>query len=141
MKKYIEIFEKTAKEHNISYRYSFKSNVGRANLEKREVLVSKPINRDRLQTALHEISHILLNDRGIKEPEYVKEYLCDIMSFEFMRKEGISVSKKAIKRSKHYIAYMTQKAIHRGLKKVDTRVKSYIKKEYPKTAKGIYVYV
>ena len=131
--KYLKIFERIAKENKINFEYSFKSNVGRADFEQRKVFISKPINRNRLQTALHEISHIL---QGEIKPIYVEEYLAEVLSFEMIKKEGIPISKKARDRSKKHIAYMTQKAIHRGLKKIDKRVKNYIKSKYPNTAKG-----
>ena len=53
-----------------------------------------------------------------------------------MREIKIPISKKARDRSKRFIAYSIQKAIHRGLKKIDSKTKGYIKTKYPNTAKG-----
>ena len=63
------------------------------------------------------------------------------MSFNLLKNKGISISRKIKQKSKNYIAYKTQMAIHRGLKKVDKQVKNYIKKEYPETAKGLKRYI
>ena len=69
-------------------------------------------------------------------PRYREELEAEKCSFDLMRKNGISVSAKARDRSKHYIAYRTQMALHRGLKEIHPEVKKFIRKEYPETARG-----
>lgn len=129
--KYIEIFERLAKENNLLFEYKFKSNVGRYYKKENKVCVSKPINPERLQVGLHEIGHSLF----IKiKPSYVQEYLCEKFSFEVMKKEGIPIKEKTKERSKNYIAIKTQMAINRGLQTIDKDVRNYIKQDYPSTA-------
>lgn len=130
--KYQELFERIAKENGVSFEYSFKGNVGRYLIKQKKVLTSKPINAERLQVGLHEIGHHLFIN--IK-PSYLQEYLCEMFSFEIMRNNNIKIKKKVKARSKKYIAIKTQMAINRGLGKIDTKVKNYIKKDYPNTAK------
>jgi len=130
--KYIELFEKIAKENNVNFDYSFKGNVGRYLIKEKKVLTSKPINAERLQIGLHEIGHSLFIN--IK-PSYLQEYLCEMFSFEIMKNNNIKIKKKVKKRSKKYIAIKTQMAINRGLNKINNKVKKYIKKDYPNTAK------
>jgi hypothetical protein len=133
--KYEEIFERIAKENNINFEYHFKGNVGRAFQDERKVWVSKPINRDRLQVALHELCHILI---GNIKPRYKEELEAEKCSFKMMRENNIPVSRKATERSKHYIAIKTQQA---GLKEVSGDVKKFIEKDYPETAKGEHRFV
>lgn len=132
--KYILLFEKIAKENQVNFEYSFKSNVGRYSNEKKIVYTSKPINPERLQVGLHEIGHKLF---GNIKPSYLQEYLCEMFSFEIMRNYNIPIKKKVKKRSKRYIAFKTQMAINRGLNEINNKVKNYIKKDYPNTAKRI----
>tara|TARA_Y100000310_G_C20517210_1_gene731786 strand:+ start:161 stop:580 length:420 start_codon:yes stop_codon:yes gene_type:complete len=136
--KYIELFERIAKENKVNFEYSFKSNVGRYLINEQKILTSKPINAERLQVGLHEIGHKLFIN--IK-PSYLQEYLCEIFSFEIMRNHNIPIKKKIKTRSKKYIAIKTQMAINRGLMKIDNKVKNYIKKDYPKTAERIKGYI
>ena len=131
--KYILLFEKIAKENKINFEYHFKGNVGRYLIKEKKILTSKPINAERLQVGLHEIGHSLFIN--IK-PSYLQEYLCEMFSFEIMRNNNIPIKKKVKERSKKYIAIKTQMAINRGLKKIDSKDKNYIKQKYPNTAKG-----
>jgi len=131
LNKYKILFEKIAKENNLIWDYCFKSNVGRYLDSDKKILTSKPINAERLQVGLHEIGHKLF--RNIK-PSYLQEYLCEMFSFEIMRNNNIPIKKKVKDRSKKYIAIKTQMAINRGLKKIDSKVKNYIKKDYSNTA-------
>jgi len=132
--KYIELFEKIAKENGVGFEYTFKSNVGRYLIKEKKVLTSKPINAERLQVGLHEIAHSLFIN--IK-PSYLQEYLCEMFSFEIMKNNNIKIKRKIKNRSKKYIAIKTQMAVNRGLNRIDNKVKNYIKKDYPNTAKRI----
>jgi len=130
--KYIEIFEKVAKENQVNFEYFFKSNTGRYSESKNKAYISKPINAERLQVGLHEIGH-KVNSKV--KPMYLQEYLCEMFSFEVMRAYKIPIKRKIRVRSKRHIAIRTQMAVNRGLKRIDKRVKEYIKKDYPETAK------
>jgi len=130
--KYIELFEKIAKENGVSWEYKFKSNVGRYYKTEKKVYTSEPINPERLQVGLHEIGHHLFIN--IK-PSYLQEYLCEKFSFEIMKNNNIKIKKKVKERSKRYIAYKTQQAINRGLTRMNKEVKNYIKNDYPNTAR------
>ena len=136
--KYIALFEKIANENEVNFEYSFKSNVGRYSNTKTLVSISQPINPERLQVGLHEIGHKLF--WNIK-PSYLQEYLCEMFSFEIMRNNNIRIKKKVKERSVKYIAIKTQMAINRGLQRIDNKVKNYIKKKYPQTARGERGYI
>ena len=131
--KFIELFEKIAKENNVEFEYYFKGNSGRYVIKDKKVLTSRPINAERLQVGLHEIGHHLFIN---VKPNYLQEYLCEMFSFEIMKNNGIKIKKKVKEKSKRYIAYKTQKAIHRGLKEVNKDVAKYLRKSYPATARG-----
>lgn len=122
--KYIILFERIAQENNIKYEYHFKSNVGRAIIKERKILISKPINRDRFFIALHEIGHII---QGEIKPRYKEEYLSEQFAICKMREFKIPLSRKARARSKGFIKYSVRKAKRRGLKKLNNKVKSFIK--------------
>lgn len=129
--RYISLFEKLAKDNGVTFEYKFKANVGRYNRTENKVYCSKPINAERLQVAIHEIAHKLF--WNIK-PSYLQEYLCECYSFEILRNNNIPIKEKVKARSKNYIAIVTQKAVNRGLKQIEPRVKNYIKKDYPSVA-------
>lgn len=130
--KHIKIFEDLAKEKNLTFEYSFKSNVGRFFPTQNHIKTSKPINPERLQVGLHEIGHHV--NRKVS-PNYLQEYLCDMFSFEIMKQHNIPIKKKVKERSKKYIAIKVQMAINRGLKTINPKVKDYIKKDYPQVAR------
>jgi len=129
--KYVEIFEKVAKENKVNFEYFFKSNTGRYSVSENKAYISKPINAERLQVGLHEIGHKLFSK---VRPMYLQEYLAEMFSFKILKAYKIPIKRKIRVRSKRYIAIRTQMAVNRGLKRIDKRVKEYIKKDYPETA-------
>lgn len=122
--KFVLLFEKIARENNIIFEYHFKSNVGRAFIEERKILISKPINRDRLFVAFHEIGHII---NGHIKPRYLEELKAEQYAIMKMREVNIPISRKARARAKEYISYKVRQAQRRGLKKLDSRAKRFIK--------------
>jgi len=121
--RYVQIFEEEARKNNITWVYGFKGNCGRAYIDERRVIVSIPINRDRLIVCLHEIGHIV---NGHIKPRYIEEMKAEKFAILKMKEFGIPISRKAKARTKNYVSYKIRQAKRRGLKKVSSEAKRFI---------------
>lgn len=141
MNRYLQTFESIASQHNISwYYYKSKKAGGLSYEDKRLVKCPKPLDIERFAIGLHEIAHILIEFHP-RTKSYRKEYECELWALNKIKKLGFSVPQTVINRTKRYVAYSVQEAIHRGLKTLDADVRDFIKDKYPDTAKLKHRYV
>ena len=80
--------------------------------------------RKSLYIACHELYHCLRDRKG---KVYLDEFKAERFAHRFMRHLGFSVPRSQTRRAKRYVSWKIEKATRRGLSKIDSEVKTYLK--------------
>lgn len=80
--------------------------------------------RKSLYIGCHELYHCLRDRDNIKV--YVDEMEAEMFAHRYTRHLGFAVPRTQTQRAKRYVSYKLQKAMRRGLKKVDSEVKEWV---------------
>jgi hypothetical protein len=93
------------------------------------MIAPHPTTRRRLAVYLHECAHFELHTKK-KHPRYIEEYQAWKWAIEVMRASEIKVCAKVLLDAQLGVKYAIEKAIRRGVKRIDTNARKFAKLPY-----------